>query len=625
MPTVLPAFATVRPRVTRRGWSESRPADEVVAEIADELDGGLIEISGPSGSGKSMAVAHLAAALGANERLSFLDEPTAAELDVKQGLIVVADLPAGIERYGVELKLAPWGPDDLIESLLANWPEACAGVMSRLGDAARRRWSPRLAQIVLARFAANTAADNPIAELCGHIREQLPLWAQWHSACRYCLALHSLGLTSGQTVIASEQLEAVVCPNEVRKLLRHTVIHEQLAAEALVEGLDRKSIADLDRVLSAELTAIAGPRLRSHRRAMKTLTQALQPKTKPTIQAMAASLSYAAIPGRTWRPWARTDAWQLARGRFPAARWSGIVLENGDLSGADLGGANLIGACMRNAKLHQTNLSLADLSSANLIGIAANAARLAGAVLCGAKLSKASLPFCQLQEGDLSAADLTDVDLEGADLSGAHLGRADLTGARLKSAVLEGASFTGAMLRGAMLAGLDLRTVQFEGACLEEAILTEAQLEDVRWPAARLHGARMNRAHLTGSRMPCGDLRGVNLTSAGLAEIEWEGADLRGAILTDATFHMGSSRSGLVGSPIACEGSKTGFYTDDYEDKYFKRPEEIRKANLCGADLRGAKIDGLDFYLVDLRGAKLDSLQLEHVRRCGAILGKAVA
>jgi uncharacterized protein YjbI with pentapeptide repeats len=80
-----------------------------------------------------------------------------------------------------------------------------------------------------------------------------------------------------------------------------------------------------------------------------------------------------------------------------------------------------------------------------------------------------------------------------------------------------------------------------------------------------------------------------------------------------------------VGSPIVCEGSKAGFYSDDYEDKYFKRPEEIRKANLCGADLRGAKIDGLDFYLVDLRGAKLDALQLEHVRRCGAILGKAVA
>ena len=44
----------------------------------------------------------------------------------------------------------------------------------------------------------------------------------------------------------------------------------------------------------------------------------------------------------------------------------------------------------------------------------------------------------------------------------------------------------------------------------------------------------------------------------------------------------------LVGSPLACEGSRTGFYTDDYNDRDFKSPEEIRKANLRGADLRGA-------------------------------------
>ncbi len=83
---------------------------------------------------------------------------------------------------------------------------------------------------------------------------------------------------------------------------------------------------------------------------------------------------------------------------------------------------------------------------------------------------------------------------------------------------------------------------------------------------------------------------------------------------------MGSSRSGLVGSPYACEGSKTGFYIDDYEDMHFKRPEEIRKVNL-----RGANINGLDFYLVDFRDARLDPHQLTHVRKCGAILDDVLA
>ena len=36
--------------------------------------------------------------------------------------------------------------------------------------------------------------------------------------------------------------------------------------------------------------------------------------------------------------------------------------------------------------------------------------------------------------------------------------------------------------------------------------------------------------------------------------------------------------------------------------------------------LRGALIDGVDFYLVDLRHARYDAAQAEHFRRCKAIL-----
>jgi len=50
-------------------------------------------------------------------------------------------------------------------------------------------------------------------------------------------------------------------------------------------------------------------------------------------------------------------------------------------------------------------------------------------------------------------------------------------------------------------------------------------------------------------------------------------------------------------------------------DQEFKSPDEIRNANL-----RGAKIDEVDFYIIDLRGAMLDSRQVIHLRRCGAIL-----
>ena len=63
-----------------------------------------------------------------------------------------------------------------------------------------------------------------------------------------------------------------------------------------------------------------------------------------------------------------------------------------------------------------------------------------------------------------------------------------------------------------------------------------------------------------------------------------------------------------------------GFYTIDLDEQDFKSPEEIRKANLRGVDLRGARIDGVDFHLVDLRDALYDSDQAELLRRAGAIL-----
>jgi hypothetical protein len=78
-------------------------------------------------------------------------------------------------------------------------------------------------------------------------------------------------------------------------------------------------------------------------------------------------------------------------------------------------------------------------------------------------------------------------------------------------------------------------------------------------------------------------------------------------------------RGGLVfGEPS--EGTRSGFYTDEYLDQSFRPPEEERKANLRGADLRGAHVEETDFYLVDLREARYTEAQEGYFRRCGAIL-----
>jgi uncharacterized protein YjbI with pentapeptide repeats/energy-coupling factor transporter ATP-binding protein EcfA2 len=189
---------------------------------------------------------------------------------------------------------------------------------------------------------------------------------------------------------------------------------------------------------------------------------------------------------------------------------------------------------------------------------------------------------------------------------------------------LVGTDFTDANLTEANLSGLCLRTALWTGARFIRAVMIGCDLENLTFHEADFAGANLNGALLTGTSCPGAHFNLADLRHTGLADIDWEGAYLRGADLRGATFHLGSSRSGLVGSPIACEGSKTGFYTDDYDDQTYKTPEEIRKANLCGADLRGANIEGVDFYLVDLRGARLDAEQERHLRRCGAILGTRV-
>ena len=159
----------------------------------------------------------------------------------------------------------------------------------------------------------------------------------------------------------------------------------------------------------------------------------------------------------------------------------------------------------------------------------------------------------------------------------------------------------GTVCRGARL----MQRQVLEGKCLDELNCANAQFDE---------------SLLTGSSMSAARSLGRSLRSTGLADVEWPGACLRDADFRQATFHMGSSRSGLVDSVIASEGTRTGFYTDDYNEQDFKSPEEIRKANLRFCDLRGALVEGADFYLVDLRGALYDARQAEHFRRCGAIL-----
>jgi uncharacterized protein YjbI with pentapeptide repeats len=621
MPPVIPNFAVVRPRVVAAGTDEPRPLDEVVAELADELASGLVRITGSFGSGKSSALAHLAAVFGGDNHLDFLDEPSQDELDrCPENALIVATMPRDASR-GLELRLEPWGQDELIEYLLAKQRDACSSVIHRLGAAANWQWPPELATVVLDRFVADETLTDPVDALVRHAYDQMPKPNHREAAARFCLAL--LIPNSKEIEAAIKKLAKAHFPAAIRKMLRHEMVQVPLAADYIVGTISNGDCAELERPFPRNLVEEVGRRCWTNGKAMDTLRALLSARRKKSAEPMAASILYAADP--SWRPEKRARQWNLVAGTFQRANWTEIDLTGAEIGGCDLTDADLESAVFDNAFAIGIRFAGARLIAASLIHVNASGASFAGANLEGARLANAKLIGANFTNANLNDAALMRAQLGQADLSSASLRKADLSHAQLVGSILVDADMSDAVLFQADLSGIDLRRACLDGASFDKAILKEVQLEDVHAERAQFRQADLRRAHLTGSVLPAVDLYGADLSGAGLGEIEWEGADLRGANLKGATFHMGSSRSGLVGSPIACEGSKTGFYTDDLEDLTFKRPEEVRKANLRGADMRGVKADGVDFYLVDLRDAKLDSALREQAGQTGAILEDLVA
>ena len=226
--------------------------------------------------------------------------------------------------------------------------------------------------------------------------------------------------------------------------------------------------------------------------------------------------------------------------------------------------------------------------------------------------------------------DFTGCDLTSANLSNCCFKETNFTSAALTDVVARGCAFTMAILDDVELCGADLSWSSFQGSDLRNATIDrcrfvgsrflESSFEDVRADVLVFDKAHLRNSTWTDSKLTDCSFQSANLQGARLADIDWENCDLRKADLRGCTFHMGSSRSGTVGSPYPSHGTRTGYYTDDYNDQHFKSPESIRKASLLACDLRGANIAGVDFYLVDLRAAKFDAAQRQQLISTGAIL-----
>ncbi len=611
-----PQNAYVTPRVVSPETGDAILIEEVLAEIGGRASG-AIEIVGDRGAGKTTVLECLAALMPPDSGVVLLDEPDPSRLAQAAAsamVIYTTREPRSVGKLQT-FRLAPWGDDEVMEYLLAAHPQQCRSVVARLQHAPDRRTpagNPELWCIVLDRMAADEAISGVTPALEKELQMRLPAdLLNRPFADDWLRAASRVGRAEGEFT----HLASLVAEPDLIRFLQHAAVQIVWASIRLARVIEERQAREwLAERLPRELVERAAVKLSPVAlSALRLITE----QDPPDLHAMAASILHAARCG--WAPKGPLPLC-LDGAYLAGADWAGIDLSGASLLEADLSASNLAEAKLSRAGAGRANFAGAVLRRADLREIQASGADFTGSDLSEVNGQRAVFGGTCLRGARLARAVLQDSYLSVADLSGASLRDADLSYARLAGAVITDADFCNTNLTAARLSGLRLREAIFSGARFADANLYASDLEGMELPDANFEGAYLIEACLTGSRIPRGCFHKADLRGAAMADVQWEQADLREADLRGCVFHMGSSRSGLVGSPLASEGTRTGFYTDEYDQQNFRPPEEIRKANLRGADLRGANVSETDFYLVDLRDAKYDPDQLEHFRRCGAIL-----
>ncbi|MBL8805187.1 MAG: pentapeptide repeat-containing protein [Planctomycetes bacterium] len=523
------------------------------------------------------------------------------------------------------LQLAPWGEDECIEYLLHAHREQCTSVMRRLrdaGDLASLGGVAQLVSAVLDTLAADESALSAAEALDRRVNELLARAPD--RAALEALCLQSALEPEYVAALAERRSAAPRFEGEF-KLLRHPIARASLAARALLAALERGELPEgtLEN-LGADVVRCTAPLVRVAPSAIRALLERFE-SAKPKEAGLVASLLHAA-DANAFAKWIasrvgkRDKPYQLHAARLSGAPWTGFQLANAALPNCDFSRAALVRCNLSGAQLHGARFQRSDLSGANLTEVQAPHAQFVRAALVSTNAARANFKHADLRHADLSGAQLLAAQFEHANLRFAILRGASLSKSVLRMAEFEETDFTAANLNGADLRGCDFTTSVLREACLDYARVNGATFVELDLSGVSATRADFSEAALYSASLRHAKFADASLRCAGLANLDAEGADFTGADFAGATFRLGTTRSGLVFHAPPMEGTRSGFYSDEFFDSPHRAPEEVRTANLRGATLLGANVEWTDFYLVDLRGALYDARQAQHFRRCGAIL-----
>jgi uncharacterized protein YjbI with pentapeptide repeats len=599
--------AVVVPRAHREGSDASLPIEQLILPVVLEEKSGLIVIKGDEGAGKTTTLRHLRSVLPGDLGVRFFDEDHLSEAREAAALRVVILASPDFKRSRATLatfELSRWSLDDCAEYLVARHREQCKSVLTRLqnGSALKAlRGSPQLLALVMEAMAIDPALMTWRDVLRRHIGQNSPPGP----------ALDRMILGGLQQA----RLEKEPARWWRHKPYQHVCFANWIASQ-LCQGIIPTAcfrIMDGSSPLIPEIAEAA----RNERAAIECLENSIKLPKSPTEAGMAASILIAMNPD--WHP-ANGKGLNLNKAQLAGARWAGIDLTGAslvgtNLAGADLNGANLTQIIANDSNFRAANLRGAQMRNAHLVGADLSDADLTVAIATRADFLRAKMDRCKFVKGNFQNCRFIETDMNGVKAESA-----DFSGAWLHLVGVADADFTSANFILADMDQVDLTQTQLIGACFAKGIFRCCNFEGLELPSADFDDANLKGSLMTGTRIPDGRFRNAKLAHTGLADIEWENADLQGADFEGASFHLGSTRSGLVESDIPSEGTRTGFYTDEFNDRLYKAPEEIRKACLCGANLMDAKVHHADFYLVDLRWAIFSKAQEAHFTRSGAIL-----
>jgi uncharacterized protein YjbI with pentapeptide repeats len=624
---VNPVRAAVRPRVVCPQYREPVLLEEFVRELACGGQTEMLALYGPPGAGTTSALQHLQAVIGPDTGIELIPSQLPTLRD--------PNWPTARIRFPVNLtmtttvrcSLAGWQRDEWIEYLLAVHHDACGSVIHRLPEdpaSEQLDGNPSLWSQILDLMALDPALDLKLA-----FAKVVDRWLPDSQLRSEIAERVLLAVTSQANEDQFDQIAAdFQLPPEVVRLMFIVATRRLLATEAAWRRLQKSSRRDfnllvINRKWPRTLIEDLGTRIAQSPPMQVKLRRLLSPRAKAAYPLVASLLHSAGAN------WIQRDTGLFTNGNRSLSL-RGAFLDGVDFTAVKLRNCNLTEGSFENARFSDAILDRIEADRASFHGVCfhhavfrsvfASNANFLATDLSGAQGETLSLIQC-----DLTFANLTDVKLirctfAGANLSGAIFHRALLKDCCLRGACLDDADFMDANLESSDLTGLALNSAAWNGASFRNSRLDDCDLSEMKLDRANFDAADLTNADLTCSTFRESCFERANLRGARLAEVDWELANLRDADLSGATFHMGSTRSGLVGVSIPLYGSRTGFYTDELLEQDFKAPEEIRKANLRGADLRGAKIDNVDFYLVDLRDALFDPEHESQLRRTGAIL-----